>query len=127
MSTTNSHPILLYFGDTAEIECSLVLMIGREPNTDHQIVPGAGPYDFREYPKAAFWNIAYGVVAQSVGRTGAKLKQACIRKNASPILFANSLPIGIKSFVVDKLPERGTVTAELARRHVEAVFALDDS
>ncbi len=52
MGTRPTHPILLYFGDTAKIDLPVVLMIGREPNTHHQIVPGAGPYDFREYPRA---------------------------------------------------------------------------
>ncbi len=60
-----------------------------------------------------------------MGSTGNKLKRACIRRKASPILFANSLPIGIRSFIVNKLPERGTVTAEVACRHIEDVFALD--
>lgn len=126
MSTNPTHPALLYFGNTLELNCQLVLMMGREPNTDYRIVSGAGPYDFREYPKAAFWNIAYGLVAQSVQMTGAKLKQVCIHKNASPILFANSLPIGIKSSVDDKLQDRRKVTTESAQNHVRSVFALDD-
>jgi hypothetical protein len=102
------------------------MMIGREPNTDWQIVPGAGPYDFREFPRCQFWNVAYGVVAESIGKSGYEIKQECVRKGSSPILFANSLPIGIKSFVANKQQQRSSVTAAVARQHVEDVFAIDD-
>jgi hypothetical protein len=101
-------------------------MIGREPNTDMTIVDEKGPYDFRDYPRAQFWNIAYGIVAEQMQLQAWQLKELCVRKDSSPILFANSLPIGSKFRAVDTDEKRRSVTAENAKEHIRNVFSFSD-
>jgi hypothetical protein len=122
----HNHPILFYFGTTDKKEFPLALMIGREPNTDMTIVDEKGPYDFRDYPRAQFWNIAYGIVAEQMQLQAWQLKELCVRKDSSPILFANSLPIGSKFRAVDTDEKRRSVTAENAKEHIRNVFSFSD-
>lgn len=120
-----THPILLYFDKTDRKDFPLALMIGREPNTSMEIAEEAGPYDFRQYPTAQFWNIAYGLMAESVGLQAWQLKKLCVQKQGSPLLFGNSLPIGIKFKDPEVHVKRETINNETAQRHIQKVFSFD--
>lgn len=123
--TTNLHPALLYYRSTREQVFPLVLVIGREPNTEMSMGSHAGPYNFREYPYTGIWNIAYSLVAEEVSLKGWKLKRICEKVGSSPIVFGNALPVGIKSAVPNKLPYR-LAAQNKARQHVQNVFAPDE-
>lgn len=123
--TRHLHPALLYYGNTREQVFPLVLVIGREPSTDMAMGSHAGLYNFREYPHAGIWNIAYSLIAEKVDLKGWKLKRICERVGSSPIVFGNALPIGVNSAVADKRPYRLAVQNK-ARQHVRNVFSFAD-
>jgi hypothetical protein len=121
------HPILTYFGQTRSRSFPLAMFIGREPNTSLAIGKGIGPYDFRNhYPKGKFWDNAYGVLAEVSESTGQHLKRLCIKSNASPIVFGNSLPIGIEGKIRDKRINRKAVAPEEAAKHIGNIFAQSE-
>jgi hypothetical protein len=123
---TETHPILTSFGVTKRRTFPLILVIGREANTDLPIGKGDGPYDFRLFPRAGFWNNAYGLLAKSVGRKCGGLKDICERNESSPIIFGNCLPIGIKNEVTNKYPLRKAVSENEKREHVRRLFSLGE-
>jgi len=120
------HPSLSYFGDTRSQSFPLLLVIGREPNTSLPIDKCIAPYDFRDhYPKGKFWDNAYGLLAEVAGSTCKQLKRLCIKVNASPVIFANALPIGIENKVPDKRSGRRSV-AQGAEGHITFIFFQDE-
>ena len=125
MMTNLLHPALLYYGNTREQVFPVVLVIGREPNADSAMGSHAGAYNFREYPYAGIWNIAYSLMAEEIGLKGQRLKRICERARSSPFLFGNALPLGITNAVPNKLPQRLAVQNE-ARQHIQNVFSFED-
>ena len=156
--TTRSdhHGILLSFGTTIDHAFPLILIIGREPNTDLRIVNDLGKYDFREAPHCGFWNTSYGTIArigagstlpavsaaQAANQTEAhpphsadaqrlknktlttrQLKQLCVLKQSSPIIYADALPIGLKYHVVGKHDYRSQIAPETIHQHIANIFA----
>ncbi len=119
----DAHPILLTFAETAAASFPLILVIGREPNTAQRIADVRGPYDFRwNKSRCGFWNTSYGMVARVVGIPTWRLKQSCIARNGSPIVYADALPIGIPNRITNKQDFRATV-AEAAIPHIANVFS----
>jgi hypothetical protein len=100
-------------------------MIGREPNTNMEMGNHAGAYDWREYPRAGFWNMAYSLMAGTVGLKGYVLKRICLRCNGSPILIANALPHGVESKIPNKKPQRMVVQSR-ASQHINTIFSFAD-
>lgn len=119
------HPALLYYDKTREQSFPLVLIIGREPNTKMEMGNHAGTYDWREYPRAGLWNMAYSLMAEAVGLRGYVLKRICVRCNGSPILIGNALPHGVESKVSNKKPQRMAVQPR-ASQHINAIFSFAD-
>lgn len=127
----NEHPSLLYYGDnTITSDFPLVLIVGREPQSDQLVSKGMGYYDFSEHPRCAFWNTAYRTMALSDGRPGfdaAALKRECIQRRASPIVFTDGLPICLsdRNRGRQKADRRSTVSQEQVEEHIDAIFNLD--
>jgi hypothetical protein len=119
-----THPILTYVGETKQTTFPLILVIGREANTDLKMENRDGACDFRLFPFASFWNNAYGLLAGSLGLKCKELKAICAENECSPIVFGNCLPIGIKGSVKNKWPVRRLVSEEAKREHVRAMFGL---
>lgn len=118
-----SHASVLIFRSTGQASFPLILVIGREANTRRTINNGVGQYDFRHHPRCGFWNISYGVIARVKGWNGRQLKVQCVNYNASPIIYADALPIGIRYKVRDKKTVRAQLAQAVIREHVSTVFS----
>lgn len=97
-----THPLILAFRQTYNHKFPLVLVIGREPNHDSISDGSLGHYDFTAYQKCSFWNVAFSVLGKFNAITTKKIKHEFLRREASPIVFADAFPMGIKNFIVDK-------------------------
>ena len=123
------HPTLSVFGATASATFPLILVVGREPNTALPTVPGIGAYDFRWAPRCGFWNTSYGAIARVLGMPTWQLKALCAKQNASPIVYADTLPIGLPNHVGNKDKHRAMLIENHWTRieeHIPAIFAHDD-
>ncbi len=131
MNETRKHPALIAYGaKTLSQNFPLALVVGREPQVDEEVAAGVGSYDFTAHPRCAFWNIAYRLMARSTGQPEfgtAAFKQECVQRKASPILFADALPIGLsnRNDARAKHLQRSEVSDEAADRHVKGIFELD--
>lgn len=127
----NRHPSLVYYGEhTLARTFPLLLVIGREPQVDEIVSPGVGPYDFAAHPRCAFWNVAHSMLARSDRRPEfgpAALKKEFMRRGASPIAFADALPICLsnKNDGRSKCLQRAEVLERSIDEHVAGIFALD--
>lgn len=118
----DQHASVLYFGATDQATFPLILVIGREPNTlpgsNQQMGTHIGPYDFRSSPLCSFWNTSYGMVAREVNLATWQLKQECIRRNGSPLVYADALPHCMANAVKNKWPNRGMVAHQDQGQHM---------
>jgi len=121
-----AHPILLTFGQTLTSTFPLILAIGREPNTPEPIRNILGTYDFRRHPRCGFWNTSYSVVARVAGKKTRQLKHLCVSKGASPIVYADALPIGVPNAIRDKDAYRRAVSSSSIAEHIANIFAYRD-
>jgi hypothetical protein len=119
-----SHPTLLTYGETCSRSFPLILCMGREPNTDQRVEPGIGRYDFDQPSTCGFWNTSYGVVARVVCKSWRtrRMKELCRPRKASPIIYADVLPIGLKYEESDKGTARAAVLPEQAAQHIQSIF-----
>lgn len=117
------HPLIQSYANTLAHTFPLILVIGREPNTDLPITTDHGHYDFRAYPNCGFWNIAYSTVARTVQLTTGQFKQRCQDDNGAPIIFADALPIGLKQAVGNKQVYRAALSPEAITQHIARLFA----
>lgn len=126
-----SHPALIYFGSkTLSRDFPLVVFVGREPQTDEAVSKGIGPYNFTKHPRCAFWNTAYSQFARSDVRgdyRGADLKRECLQADASPIVFADALPICLSdtNSTGRKVSEREAVSKAAIDEHIDGIIGLD--
>lgn len=118
-----SHPLLQSYAETAERSFPLILAIGREPNSSLPIGNIHGSYDFDRQPNCAFWNISYALLGRSIGTTARELKNEARARRASPIVYADSLPISLENAVSDKKKHRRAIPAGLSRAHIDQIFA----
>ena len=117
----STHPLLLGYNQTFEYSFPLILIIGREPNTDSVSDGSLGYYDFLEVPRCAFWNVAFNILGQANGVNTKEIKQCFLKHRASPIVFADAFPSGIKNVVADKFSIR-KLKIELAEQQTAALF-----
>lgn len=124
MQTADSdgHPIIICFGGTAAASFPLILIVGREPNSDHPVCNAVGTYDFRQAPRCGFWNASYATVARTVNLTSSQLKQRCIQLNGSPLLYADAMPQGLLNAVPNKDQSRREFTKEKLEQHVGRIL-----
>ncbi|MBB4039945.1 hypothetical protein GGR34_001592 [Microvirga flocculans] len=125
------HPSFLYYGETVARSFPLILVIGREPQVDKPVSPGAGTYDFRGSPRCGFWNSAAGLAARYSGVPGmttAAIKRVFHAAQAAPLVFADALPIGLSDKIPprDKARLRRAVPKAAIDRHLAHVLCLED-
>lgn len=120
------HPAIIAFGDTFAQDFPLILAVGREPSSHEDEVHGLGSYDFRTSPRCGFWNQSYAAVGETVGLTSRTLKELCVQRRASPLIYADALPITIKNVVTEKRVLRDGVPAEAIAAHVTHIFSHDE-
>lgn len=103
----NSHALMLEYGNTHSEGHPVVLMVLREPNTKDTICDGKlGMYDFKEFPRCAAWNTAYGLIGRRIGLDARTFKHKCEEAGTSPILFTDASTAGIQNMVADKYSRR---------------------
>lgn len=117
------HPLLQSYGETVERSFPLILAIGREPNTQLPISGDHGCYDFDLAPRCAFWNVSYAMLGRSVGLAVHELKSEVRARRASPIIYADSLPIGLRNSVKNKKLHRDAIQNGFGSAHVDRIFA----
>jgi hypothetical protein len=128
---TKKHPSLVYYGENTLVKSfPLLLVVGREPQVDEEVAKGIGSYDFVAHPRCAFWNVAHSMLARGERRAGfgtAALKREFVQLKASPIVFADALPICLsnKNNARDKLLQRSQTPEEAIVEHVNGIFDLD--
>ena len=119
------HACLISYAETADRSFPLILVVGREPNEDLPPSEATGPYDFRTSKNCAFWNVAYSLLG-SVGtppRSTAQMKAQAEAAAASPILFADALPLTLRHAAKNKAAQRLAISDAAIERHVAAVFS----
>jgi len=118
------HPTILVYGDTLKYIFPLILIIGREPNNVLPVRDTVEEYDFDTARHCAFWNFSHGFVARIVNKrhTARDFKQLCRSKKASPIAYADSLPICIPNETVGKQIARSSVSDADINRHIDNIF-----
>lgn len=117
------HPIICSYGCAAAATYDLILVIGREPNSDHEVVNQIGTYDFCTAPHCGFWNASYALAARTVGLLPAEFKHLCRQHNGSPLLYADALPQGLLNSTPDKCRRRKSIPETLIREHIENIFS----
>lgn len=119
-----THPQLQSYADTIQQTFPLILVIGREPNTELPIAGDHGLYDFDCYPRCGFWNISYSTIGATVNLSAAALKARCRSQRGSPILYADALPIGLKHAIRDKHELRQLIKPHAIQDHIKSIFAF---
>ena len=97
-----THPLIIYYKETANKIFPLIMFIGREPNNINPYEDTIGGYDFDEAPRCSFWNIGYKIVGNINGFAVSDLKNKCRSKKSSPIIFSDSLPSPIPMRIKNK-------------------------
>ena len=93
---------LLVYGKTAiNPPKQLILVIGRAPNHDHpKLENRVDTYDFEKYSKVGFWNTAFSTISWAYSQHYHEydckdMKKDCVKKQTSPILFADAVDKGV--------------------------------
>lgn len=113
-------------GNTQQYNFPLILIIGREPNYDGAVDKSIGIINIQEFRSMSggVWVTAYTQIAkQYYGTSGTskKLKDICIKRDASPIIFSNAFPMGILNHIKEKASIRRKI-ASLIPSHVAELF-----
>lgn len=117
------HPIITVYAQTAQADFPLILAVGREANNTGDVGNWVGPYDFRLAPHCGFWNTSYSLVARLVGSTPARLKQDCLAKHGSPLIYADALPRCLPHRAGNKHQLRAALSDTDVRNHIDNLFA----
>jgi len=118
------HPLLSVFEHTEQQNFPLILVVGREPNGNTKMERFVGHYDFRQYPRCGFWNTSYGMVAHIMGLPTWQLKQYCVERHGSPIVYTDALPQCIENAEGNKWPARWAIEPKDIARHVTNIFSF---
>jgi len=118
-----THPLFLDYGLTSQKDFSLILIIGREPNRNSICDKSHGQFDFDEFPKCAFWNIAFKTLGAHRGLNTVQVKHLFRTKNTSPLVFTDASPKAIENKVPDKNSIRQSLSDSEIADHVESILA----
>ncbi|MEZ2407335.1 hypothetical protein AB6806_11005 [Bosea sp. RCC_152_1] len=123
--TKRGHACLISYAGTADASFPLILVVGREPNEDLPPSEEAGDYNFRKSGRCAFWNVAYSLFGSVANppRSTRQIKAEAEAAGASPILFADALPITLRHAARNKVAQRLAIEDAAIERHVAAVFS----
>lgn len=120
------HGILSRYAGTTSTDGPFILVVGREPNTEAKIENKLDNYNFRTSPRCAFWNCSHALIGESVGKSARELKDELTRRERSPVLYADALPIGIPNGVQNKWPFREQVSEIQKLEHAASILAHSD-
>ncbi len=120
------HPIISTYCETQAASFPLILCVGREPNAERSIKNCLGHYDFKCVPRCGFWNLSYSLVGSSVGLSAKEFKRVCHAQGASPLVYADALPIAIRDSTKNKRAIRAEVPAETWQQHIDDLFSHRD-
>jgi hypothetical protein len=118
-----THPLILAFGSTYEKDFPLILIVGREPNNETVSDKSFGYYDFRMFPRCAFWNLSFKLFGSFNGLTTTEIKQEFVSRNTSPIIFTDASSKGVLNKVTSKHKVRNSLTEEDFNNQVDSIFA----
>ena len=122
---SNGHPIIVVYGETSKKRFPLILVIGREPNNDVNIINKVGLYDFEKSPYCGFWNTSYKIIGEINHFSIREYKHKCKAKKSSIICISNCMPKPILNEVKDKDRIRKKISQEEIREHIDSIFSKD--
>ena len=120
------HPTISTFGQSQTGEFPLLLVIGREPNFEGTVVNEVRSFPLNHAPHCCFWNRSRAQLARIGGHvTSANLKNLCYERDASPLIYADSLGICIpfRDANRDKLRAEWAHGSDRVVAHVTNVFS----
>lgn len=125
VETKRGHACLVSYARTVDASFPLILVVGREPNEDLPPSEETGSYDFRTSMNCAFWNVAYSLLGSLADppRSTRQIKAEAEAAAASPILFADALPLTLRHAARNKAAARLAIEDAAIERHVAAVFS----
>lgn len=121
-----THPLILAYGKTYTKAFPLILIIGREPNNGTKSDNSLGNFDFQDFPRCSFWNMAFKLVGSFNGLNTLEVKGVFAKTNSAPIIFSDAAAQGIFNEVVDKNSVRATLVKDDFDSQVEAIFSHHD-
>jgi hypothetical protein len=114
------HPIISVYGrNTLQKDFPLILVVGREPNDDLPMGNAVGYYKFKK--PVPFWDLAYSLISESIGKRGMELKSLCKERRSSPIAFADISSKPVLSGDKRKQRIRGTLASPDYEKHLQKV------
>lgn len=116
------HPLISGYGKTFETDFPLILVVGREPNTELSCNKSLGNFDFIKWPRCAFWNTAFSILGRSNNITISEVKKLFKEFDSSPLVFTDALPFGIKNHISNKFEVRKNVNEDVFLNQVEDIF-----
>ena len=133
-----AHPIILGYEQTFEKNFPLIMIVGREPNTetmsktdgslggipftDKGIDINGKPYNNQ---RCSFWNIAFGTFARYNQLNIREIKTLFVQKKACPLIFTDASPVAILNSVNNKNDIRKGID-ELILKHVNMIFFKEE-
>lgn len=110
----------------------LILVVGREANSNGEIDNSIGLYNFRNYgspkgwPGCVEWNVAYKIVAEANDKRCWELKKECENSESSIIAFADISPKPMEyknTTYTQRIKEREKIPPEDFEKHVKNILS----
>ncbi|MEI6184194.1 MAG: hypothetical protein WCP65_01610 [Bacteroidota bacterium] len=133
-----AHPIMLGYEQTFEKKFPLIMIVGREPNTETMSKTdgslGGLPFtdkgidiNGKSYnnQRCSFWNIAFGTFARYNQLNIREIKTLFVKKKACPLIFTDASPIAILNSVNNKYEIRKEIDQSILD-HVEMIFSKEE-
>lgn len=131
-----AHPIMLGYEQTFEKKFPLIMIVGREPNTETMSKTdgslGGLPFtekgiDINGKPynnqRCSFWNIPFGLFARYNHLNISEIKTLFIQKQSCPLIFTDASPIAIENSVISKYPIRKDIDIS---NQVDMIFSKQE-
>lgn len=126
MDIMETHPLILGYGTTFSDTFPLILIVGREPNNGTISDFTLGSYDFKKFPRCAFWNIGFKLFGHYNELSTPQLKAKFLNYNSSPIIFTDASANGIFNKVNNKQKIRETFRKDDLTNQVNKIFSHDN-
>ncbi len=131
---SDTHPVMLRYGNTEDFSFPLILIVGREPNRKTgESTDQLGGLPFNEKSKSndaeqfnnnrcAFWNISFATLATKNDSTTKEIKEDFTCRNACPIIITDASPIAIPNKNSKKQMERNGIGETKFKEQLEKIF-----
>jgi len=123
MTDDTKHPIICTYKNTISEKFPLILVVGRESNSDEEYGHHIGFYDFSQFFAGGFWNSAYSVITTNSNVKNMQFKELCKTANSSPIIFANLSASPILNEVQNKRLIRKNIAPSDLEKHIKDIFS----